>query len=240
MTLSASDVYALAHGTRNSGDEECHWCASKCGRLWKHDEPPPVPFIRTITTSLRRANLYICVGCWLWRRKSTTANYLEGGQRDRQEAQYHSWLFTPEGAWVVRPESLETLRERLLKPPLRFVLALLDGPRQANVLQLLKANDVPEVQAATPLVFTINNIPHTYTVYELAEAIKTGDANGCEPGTAALLRILGLRKQSMDLTDADTLQIPEPPKRGRGRPKPLDTAPTVLGKVISASGMPAA
>jgi hypothetical protein len=42
----------------------------------------------------------------------------------------------------------------------------------------------------TPLDFTVNNIPHIFTVYDLQEAVKHG-STGKEPGARVLIKMLG-------------------------------------------------
>lgn len=220
---TASDLYALSQGTSNIGPEECHWCASNCKRIWFHDDAPPVPFIRSKSMAMRTNNPYICTGCWLFRRKRITVTELGGKWKDGQQPICHSWWITDKGAWVVNPKDPESIYPLLLKPPNRFVLAILDGVA-ANHLQLMQVNDIAEIRAETPLRFTVNNIPHTYTVYELQEALEgagegkqIGDG-GKQPGVGALIRLLGKRKSLVS-------ELMPTENRGRGRPAVRQNTP---------------
>ena len=223
MSLSASDLFALSQGCVNHGDQQCHWCGSACDRTWTHDDVPSVPFMRSTTTARCPGNAWVCAGCWLWRRGSVTVNFLGGGQKDRQKAGNHSWLVTEEGAWALGTDSRQAAYDILLKPPRRFLLALrTDVP---VLLQLALANDHIGLDTQTPIKFTLNNIPHTYTVYELAETLRHGP-EGREPGARALLRYLG------------PVRLPEPPPEVArvGRPnKPVQDGRSTK-KVIVASG----
>lgn len=191
-TMTASDLFATSQGSKNEGDQECHWCASPCGRDWLHDEPPPLPFTRAPKFSLRPCNLYICRGCWLWRRKRVSVRFLDGTFKDGQAAYNHSWLIWREEARGIKPPCAHLLWQYLLKPPAPFCLALIYGEGQQNHLQFAVANDYDKIQADTPLRFTLNGMIQKYTVYELQEAIKTGKDTGKEPGVQTLVRLYGL------------------------------------------------
>lgn len=221
----ASELYAMTQGAVLCGPDECHWCGSPCQRLLAHDESPPLPGVRRTGGARRPGNTFVCLGCWLWRRKRITIRFLRGLKGDYKDGQcplWHSWLVTDAGAWALRPEDRPRLWEVLLKPPLRFVLGLLDEVGETSCIHLMKVNDVQEVKADTPLTFTVNNVPYVYTVYELEEAILQGP-EGREPGAQALLRLLGGPPE--DLRSKD-----EPEKRGPGRPLKSET-PNVLDSI---------
>lgn len=207
LPLTASDLYALAHGTKNEGEERCHWCGSACKREWLHDDPPPMIGVRC---DLRYTKIpgshYYCRGCWLFKRNRITVNFLTGGYKDSQDPQKHSWFITETTSSVLELSKDKTeLYEQLLSPPLRFTLALLDGVGSTNHLQSMVVNDnTSGINANTPLLFTINDIVHTYTPYELDTGLKQG-ADGRIPGVRALIRLLGE-------------YVREEEKRGRGRP----------------------
>ena len=189
--LSASDLYAIANGSKNYGDQLCHWCGSACDRRFIHDDIPPTPFIKSRSTARYPANAFICLGCWFWRRKRQTMPYLTGGQRDGQEALWYSWWVTEKGAWVIRERDYPALLEILANPPHRFMLALLSKPGEKNLIQLCHANDYPILRADDLLTFTVNGTPFRYCIYDLQQAMKSGDSEGKWPGVDMLFRILG-------------------------------------------------
>jgi len=131
-----------------------------------------------------------------------TIRQLCGIQTDIQCALNHSWFVTGDGAWALKPVDGPALYQILLDPPKRFVLSLLvNGPVQSgilpngtsgvtNQLHLCLLNDLAEVDQKTQLAFTVNNIPHAFSAYELEAALRE-DGNGKEPGVQALLRVLG-------------------------------------------------
>jgi len=216
----ASQIYALSQNSKCSGEQSCHWCGGPCGRLWLHDDPPPVPCYRTNSSARKPANPYICCGCWLWRRKKITAPYLSSGMKDSQTPNSHSWWITESGAWALRPVENDSLAlwKILASPPLRFVLCFVTSQPLAsgrtdfpagisNLIHLAVANDHKEIKASTELHFTINNIPHSYTVYELEEATKHG-ADGKAPGVRELFRLLGQPQAAAEA----------PRQKGAGRP----------------------
>lgn len=206
----ASCLYALTNNTKNVGPFECHWCASECQSLWIHDDPPPIPFVRSKTTAKRPGSGYICAGCWLWRRKRITIEWLGGGYKDGQCPQKHSWWIARDGAFGLNPEtSYSSLFDKLLKPPTEFVLSFVNGGMD-NLLQLSLLNQHDQIRADTSLHFTINNIPHCYTIYELESALTSEDQNGCSPGVSALIKILGPHPSFKIKTEEDVKT-----KRGR-------------------------
>lgn len=239
----ASQLYARSQGYECKGPWRCHWCSAPCLDEFIHDDPPPVPFQRSTSTAKCPAEAYICVGCWAWRRPRTTISFLSGGYLDKQEAKGHSWLVTDKQAWALRLGDfldMDALYTQLLQPPRYFFLALrLPNDKIDTLLQLAQANCYEGIHANTPLRFTVNNIVHQYTVYELGEAMKNGPpAYG--PGISALYRALGepsaeAKKQVVPLQAKE-----EPSKKTAGRPKPKDDARHTTKKVVLASGTPAA
>jgi len=187
--LTASDLYALSQSRKNEGDQLCHWCRSKCNRNRQHDDPYPVPFCRTRTTALNPNSLYVCDGCDLWRRTRCTVWFLRGIFADRQAILKHSWWCDGTDALAILPDDYPKLWERLLNPPRRFFLSLVTAGKD-NLLQLCAANDLTEIKATTPLLYTLDGIRHTYTVYELEEAAQRGDGDGLEPGCRVLYDLL--------------------------------------------------
>lgn len=208
--LTASDLYARSQGEINEGPELCHWCTSPCERILTHDEPRPTPFIKTKTTAARPNSAFICRGCWLWRRARLTVQFTDGKLKDSQTPANWSWLITDHEVKSPVLGRLEIYRT-LIRPPARFVLALLDGPGP-NLLHLAVANDYStrDLLNDSPIKFTLNNVAHTYTVFELEHALKTGNTEGMMPGVGALVRLFGLPPKE------ETAE--EKVKRGSGRP----------------------
>ncbi len=204
--MTASDVWAMSQGTKNEGDLECHWCLAPCSRQFLHDDLPQVPFQRSKSTAKRPSSPYQCLGCWLWHRKRVTVSFLTRNgnnhypYKDRQCALDHAWWITPTAALAVREEDKGTLWNLLLDPPKTFVLMLRTSEWEGEtLLQLASVNDLHEAKADTQIQFTINNIPHYYTVYCLEET-QSNPGSAHEPGMQALIRILGSppRKEKPD------------------------------------------
>lgn len=212
--LTANALYAKTQGAANSGDQECHWCASPCERKWIHDEPnPSALFIRRPGLAKRPANPWICNSCWLYRRKHTTVTTLTGKQIDRQCLLNYSWLMVEEGIFVlVSPDDFSAVYDYLLRPPLVFCLSLLEPESGLkNHIQLCVCNQNTEVIAErTDLQFTFNNRIVNYNVYELQETLRFGDPDGKMPGARCLTNMLGKYEFKRN---GDGV------KRERGRPK---------------------
>jgi len=227
MPLTASDLYAISCGYRNDGIWLCHWCGAKCSDRNEHDDAPRLIGVRRAVFARYPCNPWICNGCWLWRRQRITVTYLDGKWKDRQCPMDHSWYVTPTDAKAIRPECHDQLARVLLNPPRCFSLSLVE-PGEKNHLQLCQANDEVEVKGGTPLVFTLNGIPHSYTVYELDNALQDDNAHA-GPGVLALIRHLGLVRKERKLVEGKERGV-------RGRKK--DEMPTgePLRKVIQASG----
>src|SRR5258708_35845025 len=123
MSITAADLYALSQGCKNSGPDSCHWCSSACQKLLTHDDVIPMPFVKSRHPTKRPGNGYICLGCWLWRKKRTTITYLAGGYKDGQTAKDHSWLITETTANVIASEEdFNKLYGFLVKPTGSFAL----------------------------------------------------------------------------------------------------------------------
>lgn len=196
--MTASDLFAIAHSKKNQGDQECHYCASKCEKTFPHQDALPIPFVRSLTTALRPGNRWVCKGCWLFARKYITVRFLGGGFKDRQCLKNHSLWITPEGVWGLLPTDAGLIYKHLLNPPLTFSLSLLSEPKVENLLQLMTCNDLSEIIADTELKFTIDNKVHSYCVYELKEALRHG-VDGKMPGVRALVERLGPHPLSDEL-----------------------------------------
>lgn len=226
--LTAASLFAISQGSANEGidDVRCHWCGSPATRTFRHNDIPPVPFSRSKSTAKAPFSNFCCVGCWLWQRGSVTVNFLTGDYKDRQQAKNHSWWINEEGAWALRAEDHSHLWQLISCPPLRFTLALLDGGKTTNLLQLMIANDHKEILRETQLWFTINGIPHSYSIHELEAGLKGGES-GREPGVRALMRLLS----------AAPSKLTHKEKRGDGRPsvKELPDRPNKL--VVAQSGV---
>jgi hypothetical protein len=201
--MTAIQLYALVHNAKLEGPDRCHWCGSPCQRLFQHDGPPMFPFVKVDNLVRCPASGWVCNACWHFRKRSVTVQYLSGGRLDRQEHCWNSLVITNLGVQGVRfPEDGASLFAFLRKPPLLFSLALLTEPNPPlerrkpggaarNHLQLMKANDLVEIKGTTPLEFTLDSVPHSYTIYELEEAAGNGMLEGKEPGVQMLLKLLG-------------------------------------------------
>lgn len=208
--IPATQLYAEANGSRCQGDHRCYWCGSPCTQLLRHHELPRPIGTRSSTAVKVPASPYVCVGCWMFQASSITARFMNSGDlKDRQKPSTLSWWITGGEAKAVRtfasghvhsgqignpkweghPDH-QALWEKVFSPPPRFALALVSSGVQ-NLLQLNRANDLPEVKMGTPLNFTVDNVPYTYSPYELREAFKNGTMEGKEPGTRKLVEFMG-------------------------------------------------
>lgn len=234
-TLKASELFAISQGTSciGSGRWKCHWCGAPCENEFVHDDPPPVPFVRSKSTALCPNESYICIGCWLWRRKRVSINFLTGGFKDGQEPKHHSWWITEKGAWGLGDKKdYDEVYKQLVQPPKRFALAFrLEKDKVDTLIQLMTANDRIGIIAETPLYFTVNNIQHTFSVYELTESIKN-DKHIYGPGVRILKEILG--EPPAEIKEKYPTSKEEARKQGEriSRDDPKKT----LKKVIVASG----
>lgn len=225
----ASSLYAISQQTKNDGDTTCHWCGSCCKRLLRHDEPTPPMFTKIKSTGRVPSSPYICLGCWLWRRKSITVQYLDGGYKDRQSPINWSWWITEKGSWVINSTNTEVIRDVLLKPPRCFCLIVKEKDKPNNIHQAV-INEPPfEIKANTPLQFTYGNTVHNYNIYELGEALRYG-STGKDPGVQILVKQLWLPR--LPLSEEN------PEKRKQGRPTEEDANYSKIKQTIIASGMP--
>jgi len=211
--MTAAEYYATLFGSKCSGDNRCHWCNSPCDRRWFHNDPLPRPFCKQKSLARNPSSYWICFGCFHWHKPRTTVTFLDGTQRDKQTACQYSWWLDDQGPLAVKRDNADLIYAKLLNPPLRFVLALLDGANEINHIQFFELNDNVEVKASTVLRFTLNGILHTYSVYELEEALKRGP-EGKEPGVNALIRLFGMRPDDAPILSDES----NAKKSKRGRP----------------------
>lgn len=239
--ITASQLFARAHGAECTGIWKCHWCGAPATNEFLHDDPPPIPFTRSRSTALHPNEKYVCLGCWHWHMKSVSVRFLSGGLKDRQEARHHSWWVTETEAVALRhghATDAAALYEKLLRPPKHFFLALrVFGEGVDALLQLARVNSYEGIHADMPLRFTVNNIVHEFSVYELTEAVKNSP-KGYGPGVRALVEWLGappaeLKKRLMPPEEKKNIVAG---KDVGGRPKPKDDAKTTARKVVVASG----
>lgn len=239
---TASDLFCLSQGAINwstkaiedarkkqsNAIDRCHWCGSPCERTHFHDDPPIMPFSKQPKSKAKcPSNAYICHGCYLWGRKRVTVNFLDGSFKDVQCAMNHSWIITKNDAKAINDESRLKLYPFLLKPDNSFVLCLLEkGTKEQNQLFLSILNDIAEIKGDTVLKFTLNNIPHTYTIYDLESALRNAEV-GQSPGVRALINFCGPFTLPPLVEKEDRRGAPK--TRGTG---PLDT----LRREIKMSG----
>lgn len=217
--MTVSQFYAEVLGKKCAGQYRCRWCGTDCTDkynqfMWSELKP-----IKEFCKC--PANHYVCYGCWLYRRQNGTINFVNGTYKDRQQPRNFSWILTPAGLRAFNPPELGLL-EILLKPPTKFALSLID--QTPNQIQLAVLNDHKEIQADTPLAFTMNGSRMTYTVYELQEAIDHQEIEGKEPGVRLLLNMIG--------------ELPKKPpqeKRDRGRPVLAETNTTDVKRVVNSA-----
>lgn len=211
--LLPSTLFAGSQGATCEGPERCHWCSAPCTRRWTHDDPPPTPFQRSSLSALVPGSPWVCLACWMYRRKRVTVTTLaERKQIDGQCLMHHPWLATPEDILVITKDDHDALYETLLFPPLKFCLSLVgrDG-KVKNLIQFAAVNDLEKIAADTELHFTLNNHPLSYTIYELEEGLK-GGLDGRMPGVRALVDFLGPYRKPGGVEEVKV-------KRERGRPK---------------------
>lgn len=198
--LLGSELFCLSQGSAciGTGRWKCHWCGADCLNEFVHDDLPPIPFMRSTSTALCPFETYICYGCRLWRRPRVTISFLAGGFKDGQTAKNHSWWITESHAWALKDKlDYDEVFKLLIKPPKKFILALKEEGKTDTLLQLTKANDPGGIIAETPLYFTLNNIPHSYTIYELIESIRNNDPEPYGAGVRVLWNFLGGPPQEM-------------------------------------------
>ena len=222
-TITGPQLYALTQRSSCLGSFECHWCSAPCTTMFYHDDLPNLPFIKSSHPSKRPANPYICHGCWLFRRRRITVTHLTSPYQDGQCPQKFSWWMTLAGAWIVDKKDYQALYDLLFKPPNLFSLSLIK-PQTTNYLQIVPVNNISEIKGDTPLSFTVNNILHQYTVYELEQATLQEDATGREPGVRALFDFLG------------PPVVEDKPKLERGRPNEPVKTTKVTKKLVTMSG----
>ena len=224
---TAAELYAHSQGYIHEGPDTCHFCGSACKRLVPHDDVRPVTGYRTITTAKYPANVYMCVGCWLWKRRRLTAFFLDGNLKDGQSPQHHSWWIEPMSCKAIKmPDCRQHLIDRLIKPPKQFAISLI-RVLPANPLHLCPVNNNESIRADTDLLFAVDGKEFSYTVYELEVALKEGP-EGTENGVQELCRILDIRKP-----EVEEWEIEDEEKRGRGRPPALVN---LARKVVVKSG----
>lgn len=235
---TASEIFCESLRLDFGGPDRCHYCGLACDRSRPHGEPP----FNTYHTNRPRvyarcpSNGYQCAACQEWKRPRMTASFLEGGFADGTRWTQQSWLVHPGGAHALRRESAQALYGFLMRPPCRFFLSVYDpaqgGVPGGNLLQLCHANDNAVVDMGTELKMTVNNVLHTFSIYELSQSAR--DTNGLGPGVAQLVRCFGP-------VPAELLpREEEPVKRGVGRPKkvedPLEVKQRAAQAVLTVSG----
>jgi hypothetical protein len=183
---SASELFALSQGKPCVGPEQCHWCYAPCARRWVHDDPAPVPFVKSLQGAKNPSGMFVCEGCWMYRRKRLTVYKLNGDFKDGRSPREHSWLITADSARVIDEKDGPELYEILINPPGPFVLSLRQNADTHIHLARVAVPDKPN----TFLHFTVDNVAHKYSPYELEQAAVSG-VEGKEPGVRALSLLFG-------------------------------------------------
>src|SRR5260370_41828754 len=111
--VTASDIFAISQGSRNQGDDICHWCGSPCRRLIPHDDTPYLPFTVHRQPAKHPGHGFVCWGCWMWRRKRQTIHFFSGSYLDGKCAEDYSWLITERGSFALRPTDYPALLDFL-------------------------------------------------------------------------------------------------------------------------------
>lgn len=242
-SIPAPQLYAEANGAKCQGERRCYWCGSPCTSLLRHNESPVQIGVKVSVAVKVRSSPYVCVGCWLFQAASTTARFMTSGQyMDRQQPSKHSWWITEKDARVIRTfvsgevrsggtagqgrkgnTDHQALWESLLSPPPRFALALVT-PGNPNLLQLTPVNShdfttgEQNWKVGSPLSFTVDNVPYSFTHYDLREALKYGVTEGKEPGVRKLIEFLGPPPAHLTSGLRAELERENAPAE-RGRPK---------------------
>jgi len=227
MPTNPIDFYITTQGMKNEGIFECYWCGAKCQQGFPHQEPDPYLGVKRTYLAKRPANKYQCLGCFTFRRTRVTIPFLSGGFKDGRSPLDYSWWISESEVRAVTDKCHKHLYEKLLQPPLKFVLSLLNDPKSKNHLQLAIVNELSEIKADTPLCFNLNNTTMKYTIYELEEALRHGSV-GKEPGVQALTKLLGPHN------------LPPKPEdiRKPGRPFERDDRNQSIRPVVSSSVLP--
>lgn len=196
--MNAPELYAISEGKKCEGKRECHWCGSACGENWLHDEPPLLIGVKRSFMVARPNNPWICTGCRLWRRPRITVRFLDGIIRDNQSPATHNWLITDTGAKTFNNSHHSVLYRFLTDAPPRFALILHSPGGIAAAIQMAVVNETKDITVNTPLWFTLDNIKHQFTLYELEDALKRS-ATGKEPGVRVLAAMFdGLIPKAVD------------------------------------------
>lgn len=197
--MTASELYAISEGKKCEGKRECHWCGAACEEKWLHDEPPLIIGVRRAFTVARPNNPWICAGCWLWRRPRITVRFLDDTFRDCQSPSKHNWLITSTASKTFDHSHHSVLYHFLTTAPPRFTLALRTSGSGTDVaLHTAIVNETKDLTVNTPLFFTLDNIKHQFTLYELDEALRR-EATGKEPGVRVLAKMFdGLVTKAAD------------------------------------------
>ena len=193
--VQASEIYAQSQGNECTGNQECHWCSAPCKTLFPHEDQLVFAIqagIRSLHTYAKRpGNTYICMGCWLWRRRSITVFFIDKDYKDRQKPMEHSWLITPDySKGILADKHKDEVYNYLLSPDKIFTLMLLSNSNTLNHLHCGIVNSYEKITAETELFYTLDNKPMSYTIYELEDAL-TGTDQGKSPGVRMLVSLFG-------------------------------------------------
>lgn len=212
-----SMLYAASQKRECKGNpnDRCHYCAAPCDRSHIHEDYQP-PFQKVAIRAVPNSP-WECEGCWLFHRTrvmATSVSWKKGEDRHFYHLVKQNWWITEEAKIIVLddPRDRAAMRDLLMKPPKLFMMMLLREKTECE-LHLGIVNHHQEVQLDTKLGFTLDGVPHYYTVYELESAVRNG-SEGTKGGTRLLAEMFA------PWSLPPLVEVDEPPKRGRPPTKP--------------------
>lgn len=171
MTLTASTLFAMAHGYPQTGAERCYYCGGPCEPKFFHEvyhkELYPMP--NSATGPANPKGKFCCKGCVLGLAGKMTVHYPGDLLEDGQSVQKHSWVVTQEEAIACRkPDHLDYLQQVCTEPPeTPFVLLLTDG--KFHLLYRCPVN----LEAGPTVKVMLNGEVIEYEPRKLAERLRT-------------------------------------------------------------------
>lgn len=189
--MKASELFAISQNSKCEGNKECYWCGAPCGEGHTHSEPMPRVIAQKNLQVSRPASPWICEGCFLFRRPSISIFDLNRKWvKDRQTCPKWSILITERETLGITLAAKDSLQKFLLSPSQRFCLMILNRANIENRLHHAIVNDVRQVLEGTEFHFTVDNVPHSWSVASLRHGINN-EPNGTEAGVRFFLENFG-------------------------------------------------